>query len=242
VRTIALLVALLVARAAYADPDPHADPDPTTAQAESHFAAGTQHYNLGEWDAAIASFKQAYALMPDPLFLFDIAQAYRLSGNCREAQSFYRTYLRNDPTGAQRAKAEKLLVDLDPCPAAPERAEIAAAAPPPPRFTGTHVAAIATASAGVLLGIAGGAFSWRARDAAAKVEAQCANGCSATEIVALDERGRASDRDATICYALAGAAVVAGVSLYLYAESRPRESVAVAPTPGGAVVSASLEF
>ena len=253
-RTIATLVALsLVAGAARAQPaTPPSDVD--RADAQRIYDEGTKHYDLNEWDAAITSFRAAYEKMPDPLFLFDIAQSYRRAGKCRDARDFYKSFVRDAPDAANRPKAEKFIVEMDDCVrtedeqaalaarATPQPAIVAA---PEPRLRGLHVAGIASAGGGVLLAIAGGVFSWRANDAAHKVETLCANGCVASAVAELDARGQASDRDAEICYAVGGAALVTGAALFLWAETHPRsrEPIAIAPVPGGgALVFAHVEF
>src|SRR5262245_11475239 len=43
---------------------------------------------------AIAKFEASYALAPLPLLIFDIAQAYRLQGDCAHALELYRRYQR----------------------------------------------------------------------------------------------------------------------------------------------------
>ena len=73
------------AAAAVAEPRP-ADP---AARARALFAEGDSHFRLREYDQAIARFKEAYRLEPAPLLLFNLAQAYRLAGDCRQAAWFY---------------------------------------------------------------------------------------------------------------------------------------------------------
>jgi tetratricopeptide (TPR) repeat protein len=65
-------------------------------EAAKLFDLGKRHYNLNEWDDAIAQFKSAYKLFPDPVYLFNIAQAYRLKGtkSCALSAQFYASYLR----------------------------------------------------------------------------------------------------------------------------------------------------
>jgi tetratricopeptide (TPR) repeat protein len=66
-------------------------------RAQELFRSGLQHYNLAEFDAAIAEFKQSYELSKAPRLLFNIAQAYRLKKDYESALYFYNTYLRADP-------------------------------------------------------------------------------------------------------------------------------------------------
>src|SRR5262245_60067857 len=74
------------------------------AQAASLYQDGIKHYNLGQYDRAIALFTKAYLLTEAPELLSDIAQAYRLEGpsGCVQSLAFYRSYLRADPRSSKR--------------------------------------------------------------------------------------------------------------------------------------------
>jgi len=86
-----LVVALLLAAStsALAQPAPTPPPPQGTppaggtdadkkAEAKAHYEKGLSHYNLGEWDQAIAEFRAAYAISSAPGLLFNIAQSFRL--------------------------------------------------------------------------------------------------------------------------------------------------------------------
>ena len=92
------------------------------AAAREKFSAGERAYNLGEFDKAVALFKEAYEAEPDPAFLFNIAQSYRQAGDCKEAVFFYKRYLalkQNDTKKPLRpevkAEVEKRIVELEEC-------------------------------------------------------------------------------------------------------------------------------
>jgi hypothetical protein len=51
--------------------------------------------------------------MPD--ILFDLAQAYRVKQDCRNAREYYQRYLQAAPDGPLRAKAQSRLVELRAC-------------------------------------------------------------------------------------------------------------------------------
>jgi len=118
VKSIAMLAVLLLSAPVAWTPSAHAQPAPGPAQpdaAEAAYREGRRLYDLHEWDAAIAKFKEAYRLRSDPASLFNIAQSYRLKGDCGEASSFYKTYRRNFPTASNIAKVDKFIADLEPC-------------------------------------------------------------------------------------------------------------------------------
>lgn len=76
---------------------PAAPAPPTRAKADRAAALyddGKRHFDIGEYAAAIASWKESYLLSSEPLLLFNIGQAFRLSGNCAQANRFYLNYKR----------------------------------------------------------------------------------------------------------------------------------------------------
>src|SRR5215813_608889 len=89
---------------------------------------GLTHYNVAEYDQAIESFKAAYVISKAPGLLFNIAQAYRLKGDCAQALHFYKNYLRVEPSAKQRAKAQARVEEMSRC----TRERAAAPAAPPP--------------------------------------------------------------------------------------------------------------
>jgi outer membrane biosynthesis protein TonB len=80
---LCLVFASLVARPAFADGN---------AKAKQLYDEGFRHFNVAEYPQAIDSWKQAYLISKKPLLLFNIAQAYRLSGDCKQAMTFYDNY------------------------------------------------------------------------------------------------------------------------------------------------------
>lgn len=65
--------------------------------ASEWFNVGDNHYNLGEFDKAIEAFRKAFELEKDdalkPIYLYNIAQAYRQAGDCDNAVFFYKRFL-----------------------------------------------------------------------------------------------------------------------------------------------------
>lgn len=86
--------------------------------AREAYKAGRKAYDLGRFDEAIGHFERAYEARPAPAFLFNIAQAHRQLGHCKEALFFYRLYLRRDPDSKIRAEVEGRIAELETiCPA-----------------------------------------------------------------------------------------------------------------------------
>ena len=87
-------------------PAPARAEDGATAKARERYQDAQKQFDLGNWDAAIQGFASAYELRPDPIFLYNMAQAYRRSGNLRRAIDLYKNYLIKDPKSPQRAEVE----------------------------------------------------------------------------------------------------------------------------------------
>lgn len=79
------------------------------AKAKALYEEGLKHYNLAEWNDAIKSWKDSYLLSKKPLLLFNIGQAYRLSGDCKQAKIFYESYQREEPNPKNAAELEEAL-------------------------------------------------------------------------------------------------------------------------------------
>lgn len=97
-----------------AGPDPGAAPPSQSANAtlKSLTEAGVRLYERGDFAGAIQSFAAGYALRPKPVFLFNIAQAYRKSGQDQNALSFYGKFIVASPQSPYRAEAEAYIAYL----------------------------------------------------------------------------------------------------------------------------------
>src|SRR5262245_36846163 len=62
------------------------------AVARLEFMAGDEAYAAGDYKEAARRFKAAYTARPDPLILYNIAQAHRRAGELTQALFFYRSY------------------------------------------------------------------------------------------------------------------------------------------------------
>lgn len=109
-----LSCALLTISASTASAQPAPAP-PAEGPAEQAYQRGRKHYDLQEWDQAIAEFKEAYRIRNDAASLFNIAQSYRLKGDCAQAAAFYKTYRRNYPDAPNIARAEQFITEMEEC-------------------------------------------------------------------------------------------------------------------------------
>ncbi len=77
------------------------------------FEKAEAQYNLGNFAGAVESYKAAYEEWPDSVLLFNIAQAYRQLGDCRQALFFYRRYLLLRKDAPNKAQVERTIADLE---------------------------------------------------------------------------------------------------------------------------------
>jgi tetratricopeptide (TPR) repeat protein len=113
-------------------------------EARALYERGVRHFHLAEYDAAIDAFKSAYRTAEAPGFLYNIALAYRMKGDCAQALHFYRMYLRLQPAAPNRREVETRIEEQRRCalaatpasrpgPAPASQPGAAASAPTPPR-------------------------------------------------------------------------------------------------------------
>jgi tetratricopeptide (TPR) repeat protein len=87
--------------------------DENTDAAKRLYESGTRHFDLGDFEAALNDFKEGYRHRDDPVFLYNIAQCYRLQNNNSEALRFYKTYLRRAPSAPNREEVERRIQTLN---------------------------------------------------------------------------------------------------------------------------------
>jgi tetratricopeptide (TPR) repeat protein len=78
-----------------------------SATAHDAYDKGMAHFHLEEYDAAIEEWERGFRAKPAPEFLYNIAQAYRLSKRPEKALSFYQKYLRVAPEAKNRDEVER---------------------------------------------------------------------------------------------------------------------------------------
>jgi tetratricopeptide (TPR) repeat protein len=250
VRFGALLLVAALAHAAHADGDADAQ-----AKADVFFQKGQQDYEHNKFQAAIELFKDAYELVHDPVYLFNIAQSYRKAADCQNASDYYSQYLAASPSAPNATIVQTWLRELAPCVEQQKKRELEAAkraeelaraerekraAPPPPPQVVEHDSGAGLRTAGLLaggVGVAGLAFgiaeSVRGRSLDAGIQAACKTSCTYDQIKSLDDQGHRSNTFATVGYIGGGAVLAAGIGLYIFGATKV-EHVAIAPAPGGA--------
>jgi hypothetical protein len=90
------------------------------------YKEGETQYNLGNFDKAAEAFKQGFALetveSKKAAYLYNVAQAYRQGGKCKDAAFFYKRYLslKDDDTAKplkpeKRAEIEQRIAEQEEC-------------------------------------------------------------------------------------------------------------------------------
>jgi tetratricopeptide (TPR) repeat protein len=175
---IALLAVLLLTGPAAAAP-PTAE---EKVKAREHYQKGLTHYDIKEFSEALAEFKNAYRVVQDPAFLFNIAQCYRKLGQDPEALDYYRNYVRRFPTAPNRAEVDRRIQEIereleakphpinpplpvDPKPDARPNNAVTPISPPPSNGTTGGAPALAQPPAGSSPAIVASAQSGGDRDA-----------------------------------------------------------------------------
>ena len=206
---------------------------PTKARALAE--RGRAYHDAGDYAAAITAFTQAYVMAPSPALLFNLAQAYRLQGDCDDAALMYRRYLATNPSPDERTLAESHLANVERCvhklalhiPVETSPGRLAVPAPPDPLAAAATVrtpsrTAEITKDVGAGLIIGGGValavagyYGVRAHDAASEVSDAYAMGARWKAVAPIDERGRSAATAAKIFGAGGALGVASGVVTYL---------------------------
>lgn len=125
-------------RAAVAGPDAGQD---LTLTARELSDQALRQYQQGQYDAAIESFMGAFALSNNPGLLFNVAQAYRLKGDCEHARDYYQRFLSAVPETPLKASVERRAAEMKTC---SESSSATAAAVPRATTAGADAVAATT--------------------------------------------------------------------------------------------------
>jgi tetratricopeptide (TPR) repeat protein len=251
VRAGAVLAILLAAATARADKQ---------TDANNLFAKGQAKYLAGEYRDAIKFFDDAYQLVRDPVYLFNVAQSYRKLFDCIPASEYFTRFLNEstDINQKQRALVQKWVIELAPCVSErtaaaaqkPRAEELTAPPPPPPKRPVDpgrpyRIGGIAAAGVGAVGLVVGAIFSKRGANLESKL-ADCNLECDWTdEREATDRAGQRANLIAAISWIAGGGVLATGATLYILGHSKRKrfERLHVsAPTTGGIAVVGRFRF
>lgn len=117
-RSGGLVCALLVlawSERGHAAPPARDDERDLTPTARELSDRGLRQYQAGELDAAIESFMGAFALSDNTGLLFNVAQAYRLKGDCALAKEYYRRFMDAAPSSNLKPTVERRVAEMESC-------------------------------------------------------------------------------------------------------------------------------
>jgi hypothetical protein len=254
-------IAIVLAVTAVSSTTAAADPD--RERARELYRVGLAQYQAGDYDGAVETWTEGYALSPAPMFLFNIGQAHRFDGDCVKALRYYAEYRRAapKPTNADElAQAEALCADAAPA----EDSEAAADADtdaatdvdeaddagdaranygaPRRRGGARRIATWTIGAAGLIatgVGLAFGADAWtdwRAVEDACGADLHCDDDASLARARELQDEARATGNRATILVGVGVAAIATAVVLHVTAP-RGVEVVPRVSTDGAALVA-----
>jgi len=270
---------------ALASTSAHAD---DKAKAKQLYDEGLRHYQVAEYTQAIDVWKQAYLISKKPLLLFNIGQAYRLSGDCKQAQTFYDNYQEAEPNPKNQDELDQAIAACKNAPATEPKPTdtkpaITTTTTPPVETKPVETKPVETKpvetkpvetkpaettaplnggvdlnpgptkttgggkrTIGIIVGIAGVALEGGAIVFAVQGKSKASD---AEKVTTWDQHAMdlqsTGERDNKIAWGLGiagGAALVAGVVLYVTGGESTEHGVAIVPTRDGAQVGWSHSF
>lgn len=205
----ALALSLGPAADAFAD---RAASAPAAKDPGALFAEAEAAYQAGRFQDAIDRLKEAQAIAPDPILLYNLARAYEALGELERARDAYRAFIEADPDTSDRGAIEGRICSLDAL--IEERAKEKPGAIEPARPTPTAPDASASpwpwivAGVGVVgLGV-GGALGGMSLGASSDAEDPSTSGLDASELASEAETLALG---ANVSFAVGGAIALAGV-------------------------------
>lgn len=83
------------------------------AEAKVHFDEAQKQYKLGHFEEAFTEYQRAYTLAPFADLLFNMGQCRRNLKDYDRALFFFRSYLREAPSAADRERVNQLITQLE---------------------------------------------------------------------------------------------------------------------------------
>lgn len=266
-KLLAAVVVLAAAASARAQAPKHDKPG-----AAKVYAEGSALYSAGNFVGAADKFRLAYDRDPDPVYLYNLAQAERFAKQCQDAAEAYRHFLAAAPTAPNRDKVEHYIAEMDACarteglaePANPQAEPVAPMPPPAEPPAASHPATeplaqpfqpeplhaeghrrltYGLAGVGVAALIAGGYFTYDLFDAKSKQSTCDVTPSPCDGKTIRDLDDRGSRDNIAVPVTLGIAGAALAASIVLFVHDRHAErAIAVAPTRGGALLTGILRF
>jgi len=232
------------------------------AKARALAERGRAYHEAGNYSQAIVAFTRAYVIAPSPALLFNLAQAYRLQGDCDDAALMYQRYLATGPSAEGRDLAETHLASMERCVHKMALHIPVDDVPAIPVVQTTGSAAVARDAAmpsarkaqiekdiGIGLSIGGGLaltgalyYAIEANSASNDVSAAETKGGKDKNVGALDDRGQSAETKARVL-AIGGAlGLASGIVMYVIGRHDEAPPVAIAPVHSGRGAAVSMKW
>ena len=231
---------------------------PKKVEAENAYKYGQSLYMKEDYENAAKQFKAAYDLDPDPVYLFNIAQALRLGTKCKDASDYYHRYLTEAKKAPNADAVKAYIVEVDECAKAQQPVVVAPppvdppTADPPPiapiqdtRSSGSkkRLVGYVVGGAGVGLAVLGFVFMAQVRGLEDDADDVCRNPCEmwTTTLTdarkVIDDKAHVREKLMVGSWIAGGAAIAAGVYLVVTGGEQSESSVSITPTRNGAMAS-----
>lgn len=228
--------------------------------AAAAYSEGQKKFVGKDFAGAAKLFVEAYRLDPDPAYLFNIAQAYRLAQQCADASTYYQQFLAAVPEAPNASSVRGHIQEMDACakeqaakaPPPPPPDEIAPVPepPPPPPETGhgRRNVAIGLFGASAVALVGGVLFQRNVSKAEDERAALCADELASTGVCVwdadkeaqeqrLEDRGKRNATLSVVAFSVSGAALVGGIVLLATRrDARDEHALRIVPTTNGAFV------
>lgn len=110
--TLAAFILLLGLSAPSVSHAESAGEKPSSQQLMQRYQRAVTLYNSGQYDKAIEEFQGLYEQKPQPILLFNLAQAHRKAGHRAQALDLYERYLREAPSSELSAETSGYVTEL----------------------------------------------------------------------------------------------------------------------------------
>ena len=110
---LSLALVLVFALPVAAQVSPLPNQSDASAIAKARYEKGMAHFQLEEYNKAIAEWEEGFRTRPVPEFLYNLAQAYRISKVPERALTLYRRYLSMKPNAPNRVEVEQHILQLE---------------------------------------------------------------------------------------------------------------------------------
>ena len=227
---------------AYAQGKPAAPASAQTPQARAAelFNKGAEAYRRGDFPQAIALLREARALDPQPVLLYNLGRAYEDSGDVDSAIATFTKYIEEDPKAVDRGAieqrverlkrqreellalerqrdAERTRADAEKADRERQQREAARARPPPTRSVGPYIVA-GVGVAGLATGVVFGLVSQSKHDSAASPST------TQQDAIDLQDTAKSFSTISTVSFIAGGVLVAAGATWWFLdrkASSKP---------------------